>query len=109
MADWLVCGGASFCCPICRAEKKKGYLEDSPSWIRSRITLKSKTEVEWQQSSPSQCTAASQSQSDDLHRCADRHPLVKVDHVFVAHADAAGADGMADGPWLVGAMNAIKG
>src|SRR5829696_401541 len=39
----------------------------------------------------------------------DRHTAVKVRDVLVQHADAAARDLVADGPGLVGAMNAEQG
>src|SRR6201988_5279375 len=49
-----------------------------------------------------------QSRSDHDDLGADIDPTVEVDHVFVAHPDATGRDRGADGPWLVGAVNAIE-
>jgi hypothetical protein len=38
----------------------------------------------------------------------DLHAIVQIDHVDIAHADAAGRDVVPDRPWLVRAVNAIK-
>src|SRR5450759_619444 len=38
----------------------------------------------------------------------DRRALVKVDHVLVDHADAAGGNARADGPRFDGAMDAVE-
>src|SRR5258705_397469 len=46
--------------------------------------------------------------SDYDHPGADIDAAVEIDHVLVAHADAAGRDVGADGPGLVGAVNAVK-
>src|SRR5215207_553546 len=45
----------------------------------------------------------------DDHLRAGLHAIVEVDHVDVAHADAAGRHGPADGLRLVGAVDAIQG
>src|SRR5216684_7826655 len=47
------------------------------------------------------------SQHHDLG--ADRRALVEIEHVLVEHADAAGRDAVADGPGLVGAVDAVQG
>src|ERR1019366_3813036 len=46
--------------------------------------------------------------SDDDDPCEDIDAAVKVDHVLVAHPDAAGRHVGADGPGLVGAVDAIE-
>ena len=38
----------------------------------------------------------------------DRRTLVKVDHILVDHADAAGGDALTDGPRFDGAVDAVK-
>src|SRR4051794_9228402 len=45
-------------------------------------------------------------QHDDFS--ADRHTVVKVDDVIIKHADAARGHVLADGPRLVGAVNAVQ-
>ena len=42
------------------------------------------------------------------HARADLHPVVEVDDVLVAHADAARRDRVADRPGLVGAVDAVS-
>ena len=44
-----------------------------------------------------------------IDRRADGDALVEVDHVLVQHAHAAGGDLLADGPGLVGAVDAEQG
>lgn len=43
----------------------------------------------------------------DDHFRADPHPFIEVDDILVAHPDTAGRYGLADGPGLIGAVNAI--
>ena len=38
----------------------------------------------------------------------DRRALVKVDHILVDHADAAGGNARADGPRFDGAVDAVE-
>src|ERR1700744_3944099 len=45
--------------------------------------------------------------SDHDHARTDLDATVQVDHVLVAHADAAGRDRAADRPGLVGAVDAV--
>ncbi|MEA2818447.1 MAG: hypothetical protein QOJ86_451, partial [Bradyrhizobium sp.] len=49
---------------------------------------------------------ALRSEHDDLG--ADIDAAVQVDHVLIAHPDTARRDVGADGPWLVGAVDAIE-
>ena len=58
-------------------------------------------------STPSDAPGAPRRSHDD-HLGADLDALEQVDHVLVAHADAARRDVGADGPWRVGAVNAIE-
>src|SRR5579859_3159214 len=39
---------------------------------------------------------------------ADRRAIVQIDHIFVAHANAAGGHVMADSVGLIGAVNAVE-
>src|SRR5215470_5327767 len=53
-------------------------------------------------------TTATPEGSDNDHLGADLDATVKVDHVLVAHPDAAGRDLGADGPGLVRAVDAVE-
>ncbi len=41
----------------------------------------------------------------DTH--ADRHATIEVGHIFVTHAETARRHGLANCPWLIGAVDAV--
>src|ERR1700690_2962461 len=88
-----------------------------PSWngsIRSRICASASLPISipmrfrrhWPSTASHWRGLESKSENHDLG--ADFYAAVEIDHVGIAHADAAGRDVVADGPGLVRAVDAVE-
>src|SRR5271166_2878762 len=103
----------------CPAQPTPSMSERSRNICRSASPRSASCRALTPRSTPASCAASTNRRSGesglrelrallDDHRRADMDATIEIDHVHVAHADAAGRNGLADFRRLVRAVNAVE-